>query len=136
MRQGYLEESSVDPVKEVTDLIQAQRGYELNSKVISGRRPECWARRSNTMIRARFLLWLLAGPALADTIVAARTIPARTILAPEDLALRADDIAGGVSDPGMLLGQEARVALYAGRPIRLSDIGPPAVVERNAVIPG
>ncbi len=35
VRQGYLEDSSVDPVKEVTDLIQAQRGYELNSKVIS-----------------------------------------------------------------------------------------------------
>lgn len=35
MRQGYLEDSSVDPVKEVTDLIEAQRGYELNSKVIT-----------------------------------------------------------------------------------------------------
>lgn len=35
VRQGYLEESSVDPVKEITDLIAAQRGYELNSKVIS-----------------------------------------------------------------------------------------------------
>lgn len=35
LRQGYLEDSSVDPVKEVTELIQAQRGYELNSKVIS-----------------------------------------------------------------------------------------------------
>lgn len=35
VRQGYLEESSVDPVKEITDLIEAQRGYELNSKVIS-----------------------------------------------------------------------------------------------------
>ncbi len=35
VRQGYLEESSVDPVKEVTDLIEAQRGYELNSKVIT-----------------------------------------------------------------------------------------------------
>lgn len=35
VRQGYVEESSVDPVKEVTDLIEAQRGYELNSKVIS-----------------------------------------------------------------------------------------------------
>ncbi len=32
---GYLEESSVDPVTEITDLIEAQRGYELNSKVIS-----------------------------------------------------------------------------------------------------
>ncbi|MCT4555153.1 MAG: flagellar basal-body rod protein FlgG [Pelagimonas sp.] len=35
MRQGYLEDSSVDPVREITDLIEAQRGYELNSKVIS-----------------------------------------------------------------------------------------------------
>ncbi len=35
LRQGYLEDSTVDAVKEVTDLIEAQRGYELNSKVIS-----------------------------------------------------------------------------------------------------
>lgn len=35
LRQGYLEDSSVDPVREITELIEAQRGYELNSKVIS-----------------------------------------------------------------------------------------------------
>lgn len=35
LRQGYLEDSSVDPVREITDLIEAQRGYELNSKVIT-----------------------------------------------------------------------------------------------------
>ena len=35
VRQGYLEESSVDPVREITELIEAQRGYELNAKVIS-----------------------------------------------------------------------------------------------------
>ena len=35
LRQGYLEESSVDAVKEVTELIKAQRGYELNAKVIT-----------------------------------------------------------------------------------------------------
>jgi flagellar basal-body rod protein FlgG len=35
VRQGYLEESSVDPVREVTELIKAQRGYELNAKVIT-----------------------------------------------------------------------------------------------------
>ncbi|MGY6697037.1 MAG: flagellar basal-body rod protein FlgG [Roseinatronobacter sp.] len=35
LRQGYLEESSVDPVREMTELIKAQRGYELNSKVIT-----------------------------------------------------------------------------------------------------
>ncbi|PJE26672.1 Flagellar basal-body rod protein FlgG [Pseudooceanicola marinus] len=35
LRQRYLEESTVDPVREITELIEAQRGYELNSKVIS-----------------------------------------------------------------------------------------------------
>lgn len=35
LRQGYLEESTVDPVREVTELIEAQRGYELNAKVIT-----------------------------------------------------------------------------------------------------
>ncbi|MGL4309490.1 MAG: flagellar basal-body rod protein FlgG [Paracoccaceae bacterium] len=35
LRQGYLEDSSVDSVREVTELIEAQRGYELNAKVIT-----------------------------------------------------------------------------------------------------
>lgn len=35
LRQGYLESSSVDAVREITELIKAQRGYELNAKVIT-----------------------------------------------------------------------------------------------------
>lgn len=35
LRQGYLEDSSVDAVREVTELIKAQRGYEMNAKVIT-----------------------------------------------------------------------------------------------------
>ncbi len=35
LRQGYLEGSSVDAVREITELIEAQRGYEMNAKVIS-----------------------------------------------------------------------------------------------------
>ncbi|OLP55075.1 flagellar basal-body rod protein FlgG [Rhizobium rhizosphaerae] len=34
IKQKYLEASNVDPVKEITDLISAQRAYEMNSKVI------------------------------------------------------------------------------------------------------
>jgi flagellar basal-body rod protein FlgG len=34
-RQGYLENSTVDAVSEITNLIEAQRGYELNAKVIT-----------------------------------------------------------------------------------------------------
>jgi flagellar basal-body rod protein FlgG len=35
MKQSYLESSNVDPVKEITELISAQRAYEMNSKVIT-----------------------------------------------------------------------------------------------------
>ena len=34
-RQGYLEESNVDVVQQIAELIEAQRGYELNAKVIT-----------------------------------------------------------------------------------------------------
>ncbi|HEY5827027.1 MAG: flagellar basal-body rod protein FlgG [Hyphomicrobiaceae bacterium] len=34
VHQGYLETSNVDAVKEITELISAQRAYEMNSKVI------------------------------------------------------------------------------------------------------
>jgi flagellar basal-body rod protein FlgG len=35
LRQGYLEESNVDVVQQIAALIEAQRGYELNAKVIT-----------------------------------------------------------------------------------------------------
>ena len=35
IRQGFLEDSSVEVVEEIAELIEAQRGYELNSRVIS-----------------------------------------------------------------------------------------------------
>ncbi|QCI98684.1 flagellar basal-body rod protein FlgG [Agrobacterium larrymoorei] len=35
LKQSYLESSNVDSVKEITDLISAQRAYEMNSKVIT-----------------------------------------------------------------------------------------------------
>jgi flagellar basal-body rod protein FlgG len=34
IQQGYVEASNVDPVTEITNLISAQRAYEMNSKVI------------------------------------------------------------------------------------------------------
>lgn len=36
LQQGYLEESNVNAVTEIAAMIQAQRAYELNSKVITG----------------------------------------------------------------------------------------------------
>jgi flagellar basal-body rod protein FlgG len=34
IRQGSLEKSNVEPVKELIDLITTQRGFELNSQAI------------------------------------------------------------------------------------------------------
>jgi flagellar basal-body rod protein FlgG len=36
LQQGYLEDSNVNAVTEIAAMIQAQRAYELNSKIISG----------------------------------------------------------------------------------------------------
>lgn len=85
------------------------------------------------MIRLVVFLFL-ATPGAAETVVAARTIQAQTMIMPEDLLIRDQSIPGGIADPNEVIGMEARVALYAGRPIRPSDLGHPAVVERNQII--
>ncbi|MFA5539025.1 MAG: flagellar basal body P-ring formation chaperone FlgA [Gemmobacter sp.] len=77
---------------------------------------------------------LLAAPAAADTLVATRTIRAQAVLMPGDIAVVAAGVPGALSDPAQALGQEARVTLYAGRPIRPGDLGPPAMVERNQIV--
>ncbi len=67
-------------------------------------------------------------------VVATRPIPSRTILTESDVALRPSPFGAGLTDPAAAVGMETRVALYAGRPIRAEDIGPPALVERNALV--
>ncbi|GFE64409.1 flagellar basal body P-ring formation chaperone FlgA [Litoreibacter roseus] len=71
---------------------------------------------------------------LADTVVPTRTIRANTVITAADLKLIPETILGMVEDIGVVAGSEARTNLYVGRPIRPSDIGPPAIVERNQVI--
>ncbi|MEB8387664.1 flagellar basal body P-ring formation chaperone FlgA [Rhodobacteraceae bacterium KMM 6894] len=78
---------------------------------------------------------LLTTPAMADTVLAARTIRAQSLIMPQDLVVKQIEVIGAMTDPSGVIGQEARVALYAGRPIRPGDVGPPAVVERNEIIP-
>ncbi|WOI56189.1 flagellar basal body P-ring formation chaperone FlgA [Palleronia sp. LCG004] len=86
------------------------------------------------MIRTILLCLVAAGPASADMIVAAQTIRAKTIIEPEHLSTAPGDAAGAIEDADALLGQEARVTLYAGRPIRSGDVGPPAIIERNEIV--
>ena len=83
----------------------------------------------------RVVLLLIPVEALADSLVATRTIQARTLLTAEDVTLVAAEIPGALAAAGLAVGQEARVAIYAGRAIRAADVGPSAIVDRNQIVP-
>lgn len=84
-----------------------------------------------------FLLLALfaAAPASAQSVLAARTIRAQTVIGPEDVVLSEDTVNGAYTALDEVIGFESRVALYAGRPVRSGEVGPPALVERNQVVP-
>jgi flagella basal body P-ring formation protein FlgA len=80
------------------------------------------------------LILLVATDAAADVLVPVRMIRAREVIVAADLMTDPAHAAGALSDPGDLIGQEAQVVLYPGRPIRPGDVGPPAIVDRNDLI--
>ncbi|PKP69759.1 MAG: flagella basal body P-ring formation protein FlgA [Alphaproteobacteria bacterium HGW-Alphaproteobacteria-4] len=81
------------------------------------------------------LLFLaLAGSGRAETVVATRTLRAQTVIGAEDVALAASTVAGALIALDEAIGQETRTAIYAGRAIRVDDIGPPALIERNQIV--
>ena len=86
------------------------------------------------MIRLSLMLIFWAAYTQADVLVANRIIPANAIITVDDIQLRDIASAGGVVDPEQIVGMEARKALFAGRPILLTDVGVPAVVERNQIV--
>lgn len=81
-----------------------------------------------------FIAALPAATAFAEIAVPVRTIRANDVIAAKDLVVKPADVPGTFEHPRDVIGQEARVALYAGRPIRLDDIGPPAIVNRNQIV--
>ncbi|WP_372841423.1 flagellar basal body P-ring formation chaperone FlgA [Phaeovulum sp.] len=81
------------------------------------------------------ILLLLASNGRADTVVATRTLRAQTLIGPEDVALIGGELPGGLIALSEAIGQETRTAIFAGRAIRVDDVGPPAVVERNQIVP-
>lgn len=80
-----------------------------------------------------FLL-ALPGQTAAETVMAAHVIRPQSVITAQDLTVAHVEVAGALRDPADLIGQEARVALYPGRPIRPGDIGPPALVHRNQIV--
>lgn len=77
---------------------------------------------------------LMVTPAMADIVVPTRTIRSQAILGSGDVQVIQGDAPGTYISLDEVVGQEARVVLYAGRPIRIEDLGPPALVDRNQIV--
>ena len=83
---------------------------------------------------AACLLLIGSSVAGAESVTALVPIRPMTVISAEHLALSETGHPGAFSDPSTLVGLEARVTLYPGRPILLGDVGPPALVERNQIV--
>ena len=86
------------------------------------------------MIRILLALALtLPLPALADALVAARTLRSGTVLAPEDIRIDPQAV-GKLDNPDAVLGMELRVMLSEGRPIEPAHLTAPRIVARNQLV--
>lgn len=79
-------------------------------------------------------LVLMASPAVADSLVATHTIRAQATIAAEDFTAVDADIPGALNDPAAVLGLEAKVTIYAGRPLTATSVGAAALVDRNQTV--
>lgn len=86
------------------------------------------------MIRLALLLILSTPSVWADTYVAARTIRPQQVISPGDLAATDAATPGAESELSQIVGKEARVAIFAGRPIFAADLTDPAMIERNQIV--
>lgn len=84
------------------------------------------------MIRT-FIGLLIALPTVlsADVLTSTRVLRPDTIIQPQDIAVLSKDIPGAIKSDTRIIGLETRNTLYPGRPIRIDDIGPVALVKRN-----
>lgn len=82
----------------------------------------------------RLLLLFIPAQALADSLVALRTLPPRSVLTAEDVILVAAEIDGAMTEIAPALGLEVRTTIYAGRPVQARNLSPPALVDRNQIV--
>ena len=82
----------------------------------------------------RLIFLILPEMAMADSLIATRTIRAKSVVQADDVTMVAAAIPGALTGPDAALGLEARIAIYAGRPIRASDLGAPALIDRNQIV--
>ena len=91
------------------------------------------------MIRAAalftlFVAVLAAGAVFAGSVMPVRAIRSQTALEPQDLVVSDEEVPGAFTAIEDVIGLEAKVVLYPGRAILAAQVGPPALVERNALV--
>ena len=86
------------------------------------------------LVLSFLLLGGLITSVAAQTLVAAHAIRARSIITLDDLVILETNTVGAITSVDEIVGKEARVNLYAGRVIRFSEVGAPAVLERNQLV--
>ena len=80
------------------------------------------------------LLCVLAMEASAQTLVARHTLRSGTVLQAEHLAVLSKSVQGALHNAEDAIGLEARVVIYAGRPITRDQLGAPALIQRNETV--
>ncbi|MEP1586265.1 MAG: flagellar basal body P-ring formation chaperone FlgA [Tateyamaria sp.] len=86
------------------------------------------------MMRAFLFLLLFSSAAFADVVTPTRTLRPGSLITAEDLSVKNGEQDGMFDRISDVAGQEARVALYAGRAIPFAAIGPPALINRNQIV--
>lgn len=85
----------------------------------------------------KILILILVGvmpvPLLAESFVAARTLPAGTLITESDLRSDADKDKG-LSDPAQIIGLQTRITIYEGRVFQGSMLQQPVLVSRNQIV--
>ena len=84
----------------------------------------------------KFVLALMAcGTSVsADIVTPTRTLRPGSLISASDVTLKGGENLGAYDQLLDVVGQEARIALYAGRPIPFEGIGPPALIDRNQIV--
>lgn len=81
-----------------------------------------------------FGMLLLAESVSGQTVIIVNPVRAHSVITAADIDIADGIVAGTASDISQVIGLEARINLYPGRPIPLSEIAPPAILERNQTV--
>lgn len=84
------------------------------------------------MLRLAILIAALSGSAQAGGLIAARTLPAGSVIAAGDLIM--GEAARGISTPSEAIGMQTRITIYEGRPIMAAQLQTPRLVARNQIV--